>query len=167
MTLEDLTAPGSIVEPWDLEEAVNLFLSLNLPDAEIITHNQMAGIIGVPLAWGGMTYSDVKDFSFERLGRFTDFRLKLLIDHQLCLKVVRGTGYQIVPPGEQMLYAQEIMQKGLKKTMGLTTLIASNIRTEGFTNAERSKMLDAEVKLADFDRAIKKGRRDIFADLDD
>ncbi|EBO9898510.1 hypothetical protein EF72_21470 [Salmonella enterica] len=162
-----LTPPKSIVRPWKALEAIEVYMGLNVPDGDVISHETVAAILGVPVDTPFLTYGEVQKFQLERIQRFEKFRWLLLKEHSIYLKNVPGQGYYQVPPIEQAGIATHDAMKVIAKALRRAMMILFYTRKDGLTNHQNQRHLDAEMRMESFRQMASQQRKNIFADDED
>lgn len=162
-----LSPPKSIISPWKAEEAIEVYLRLGMPDGDIVSHETLAAILGVPLDSPFMAYSEVQKHQLMRVQRFDQFRWQLLKAHSIYLKSVPGQGYYQVPPIEQAGVATHDAMKDVKKALRRAMMILLYTRKDGLTNHQNQRHLDAEMRMASFKEMASRQRKNILASDDD
>nr|WKF58839.1 hypothetical protein HUO10_003340 [Paraburkholderia busanensis] len=85
-------------------------------------------------------------------------RRKLLEEHQIYLENVFGTGYRIVPPGEQTAATKARFEREVKKEFRRAAVALKNVRYDRLTDEQRQENLDAIAKLSQL-RGMRKALR--------
>lgn len=143
-----LEAAKTLVDPWKVEDAVALFLSAGFPDGEIIAHDVLSGLIGVPVDSPLMEYREAERNGLQRLQRRDKLFMRLLTEHNIYLRNVWATGYQIIAPSEQASVANSDLMQEINKELKKAALIMKHIRQNELSNHDRRRHNDADVKLA-------------------
>lgn len=161
MTLDDLKAPLRLIEDWNPNDATELFLSLNLPDGEILSHEHIAAIIGVPrklIDFGDDGEVIISHKASDKLNRFKALSSHLLMEHSIYLHNIWGEGYQIIPPADQSAVATAAMMKNVKRAMDNASRIIKYTRVNQLSNIERKNHTDTDLKLKGFEQMVKAHR---------
>lgn len=95
-----------------------------------------------------MTAAEYQERQFKWLQSIDSFRAELLEDHQIFLVNVHGTGYRVVPPGDQTAVAQDKFESQVRKAYKQTDKTLRNVRLAELTDEERRKNVDAIAKLS-------------------
>lgn len=159
-----LTPPKAIVNPWKPEDAVKAFMALGVPDADIVTHETIAALIGVPVDNPDATYGEVQKCQLKRVDRFERFRLLLLKTNSVYLKSLPGQGYVIVPPADQGFTANADLMRAISKEMRRAALIMAHTRVQAIPHYERARHAEAGVKLAGLEQMLKSVRKNFLKD---
>ena len=147
-----------------VKEAVKKFLDSDFSDGEIVSMHWLKEFLDIKEA---TKIEQVTDFQWELLTKMEMFKDELLNKHQIALKNVRGSGYMIVPPGQQALYAAEIGIKTFNKGMKKTEKLLDNVRLAQMDNDEKRILTDAQVKFSALKGMLNKQRISIFLTFKD
>lgn len=91
----------------DYLQAVDDFVKAGFKYGEIVDHEWMEAHLQL--------HPSMRNYTLEKVRRYTDFRKELLENHQIALKTVPGAGYYVVPPEEQTLTALRDNIKAIQK----------------------------------------------------
>lgn len=95
-----------------------------------------------------LTVSEFQDRQFKWLQNIEAFRAELLEEHQICLANVHGTGYRVVPPGEQTGLAQDKFESEARKAYKRAAKTLRHVRMSELTDDQRKENMDAVAKLS-------------------
>jgi hypothetical protein len=142
MTEENVT----LYPEW--RQAVRDFFEDKFKEGDVISKTWLEAHFGMEPIDGLMSAEDFQKRQFEWLQNVESFRTELLEQHQICLSVVYGEGYRVVPPGEQTTLAQEKFEREAAKAYKRAALTLKNVRQDQLTDAQRKENMDAIAKLS-------------------
>ena len=94
------------------------------------------------------TIDEFRDQQFAMLQNMDDLRQELLVEHRLMLKSIRGVGYLVVPPSDQVSVAWGDSFRRLRKEIRSLASNIRHIRHEELTDEKRKEHADASAKLS-------------------
>lgn len=93
------------------------------------------------------TIEQFKSYQLEFLSSMDALRQELLEEHRLVLRNVRGSGYEVVEPNEQVQYAWHSAFGKVKQELGKLAGALRHIRHEELSDEKRKEHSDAQAKL--------------------
>lgn len=153
------TQTGNGDRPVWLQRAIDKFNEEPRPDGDVLTNEWLVWALDVPAP---KTLAEYKDHSFTLMSRVEAFKDWLMTERKIVLRNVRGTGYQIVPPSEQALFAAETWVKAIEKGAKKSIAYLTNARTEDLTAEERKRHIDTEIRIRGASDILTKEKRNVF-----
>jgi len=145
-------------------KAVKKFLNDDFKDGDIVSMHWLKESLKIKEV---TKIEHVTELQWELLIKMEMFKDELLNKHQIALKNIRGSGYMIVPPNKQALYAAEVGLKAFNKGMKKTEKLLDNVRLAQMDNEERRILTDAQVKFSALKGMLNKQRISIFLTFKD
>lgn len=109
-------------------------IAANYADGSLIKHEWLKEKFGLKKIILG-DYDSVEDFikaidtqQFCYMSLVDRLRWQLLSDYKMFIKNIRGDGYTIIQPKEQVQYAYDCLTADIKKALKEATAIISNVR---------------------------------------
>ena len=97
-----------------------------------------------------------KDYVWKRLQRFEEFRGRLLVEHKIDLKNIRGQGYMVVAPEDQTRIAMDDTVRGIGKAIQKGQARVTNVDIAKLSDESRKENADAMARLAGLGSMTKK-----------
>jgi hypothetical protein len=94
------------------------------------------------------TYKSMQEYQFKFLAAIEPLKEKLLTDHQMYLKSVRGEGYLIVAPEQQTDVVWGYLKKKLGKELGRAATGLQCLNVAALSEGSKRTNIDCQVKLA-------------------
>lgn len=94
------------------------------------------------------TIVEFRDYQFAFLGNMDSLRQELLQEHRLLLSSVRGVGYELVEPNEQVETAWQSTFVRVKRELKKLAGAIRHIRYDELTDEKRREHADAQAKLS-------------------
>ena len=124
-----------------------MMLESQVGDGHILTHTWLFDAFGLDKP-GPMTPNEIaREAQWAFLQAFKPFQEHLLLEHRIALARVRGTGWRIVPPPEQVQWAEREGDHEIRKAIARRGLRINYIRMDEFTTSERQQQTDALARL--------------------
>lgn len=107
------------------------------------------------------TIQEFKSYQLDFLSCMDALRQELLVEHQLSLKNIRGAGYELVSPNEQVEVAWQATFGKVRRELGKLSGAIRYIRHDELTDDKRREHADAQAKLSSvagfINRAARRG----------
>lgn len=94
------------------------------------------------------TIEDFRNYQFAFMGNMDALRQELLQEHQLLLTSVRGVGYELVEPNEQVETAWQATFVRVKRELTKLASAVRHIRYDELSEDKRREHADAQAKLS-------------------
>lgn len=121
---------------------------------ELISLSKLDQMLGTTLPEFG-SIGDIQKAQLERMTAIDRLAAELLKTHQLMLKNVRGEGYKIVVPTQQVATAVREGNAKITKELRKTARRVVNLRTEELSPQQIAEQEDALNKLAGLRKLLK------------
>lgn len=143
----------SKVDKKTLIEGIARYLN-GFKDCEVITHNEKLKLLGIDLP----QISDYKsqelfeqDYTRAQLkimGLWEDVRDELLKSYNRTFRSVRGDGYQMLTPKDQLNFTISDSKKDIKKIIRKGLMSLKHIRTRKLSSDEQKRAADEAARLS-------------------
>lgn len=100
-----------------------------------------------------------KEYQFAFLSSMDALRHELLEQHQLALRNVRGAGYELVDPNNQVDYAWQAAFSRVNRELGKLAQHVTHIRHAELTTDKRREHTDAQTKLSSITGFVARAER--------
>lgn len=109
----------------------------------IIEMDELYGMLEAKRPFAHSLWKDVKKNAFDFLEKVESLKRECLHEHSICLYNVRGKGYQVLPPDDQVSKRwerqHEKVRKHLRKSLDiLANVDASQLSDQGLKNRDRN-----------------------------
>lgn len=137
----------------DIKE-IAAYIASNVDYEAVIPLDQLDEMLGVTLPKFG-TISEIQSAQLARMAAIEHLSGELLKTHSLMLKNVRGEGYKIVLPGQQVSTAMRDGTAKVVKELRKAARRVVNVRTQELNPQQVAEQEDALNKLAGLRKLIK------------
>lgn len=124
---------------------------------DIITHEEMYNLIGVPMPEKLTGFRDIKQAQLAYIHNVEKIRRELLEEDQMDMQNVRGIGYQIVNPNEQTSKAMGDMMADIKRVLRRTAGRIGFVDLARLSAEEQRENTDARARLSFFRKSVRQG----------
>ena len=101
----------------------------------LITWSEINELLEIGERQVGMTPSQMDAIEFDKLNKTVNLTTTLLIDHNICLKNKRNSGYEVLPPDRQVTegfdHKWNDVRKGLRNAMNVLVHVDEMLLSEG------------------------------------
>lgn len=142
--------------PWpENSTAVERFV---LPEGEILSHADAWAMVGLEYPDPSVPWQAAQEAQLQFVQRWDIFRQALLAERQIDLQSVRGKGYAVVPPDEQVAQAAKDTRRALqsKLTRGIARI--EHVDLARLSDEEKAARVDAMGRLEQLKSAVRKKR---------
>lgn len=130
------------------KQAADDFISAGFADGDIIPREWFEQHFEMGALKSSMKFDAYQARQIAWLENIESLRRALLDEHRIYLENVFGTGYRIVPPGEQTGATKARFEREVKKEFRRAARGLKHVRHEQLTDAQRQENMDAIAKLS-------------------
>jgi hypothetical protein len=132
--------------PW--RNAMELFFAEKYGPGDVLTHEWLHNAFNIEMPTNEMPYWKAKQLEFLYMGQVQKFQQNLLRMYQIdIMENVRGIGYEILHPGQQVQAAETAARKTFRRVLQKRTDRLINIRYPELTHRQRREHADALARL--------------------
>ena len=143
----------------DIKLAVNAFIERGFNIGEIIPHEYIIELLGLPQPRGDMPYEQAKVLELAILDTKTRLFHRLLIDHNVAVRSVHGEGYTRVQPNEQVCWSLGAWRDRVAKENVKAKRRVKHINTSAFTTGDHQKQTDALAKVGQLSSLVRRSKK--------
>ena len=143
----------SKVDKKTLIEGIARYLN-GLKDGEVITKNEKLKLIGIDkpdvshYKSTELYEQDLTRWQLKVMGLWEDVRDELLKSYSRTFRSVRGDGYQMLTPKDQLNFTISDAKKDIKKVIRKGLMSLKHIRTRQLTSDEQKRASDEAARLS-------------------
>lgn len=134
-------------ETFDPEAALDRFLALSLSPTQTLEAVDVWGLLDLPEPSDDLPWRVVQRLNLARLNRFEALRCLLLERHKIDLVTVRGEGYRIARPDEQVALAAADTRARMQTVLARGEARVRNTDTDRLTDAQRAERANVLARL--------------------